>query len=85
MASKFKLLAAVLCMVFVMPILVSVGSPDSVLGNAALAAEKKSLNIKMLKHASVSLSAKAVLRRLTEFRVRRGRFRWLLRQKKVST
>ena len=41
MVNNLKLLVAVLGMVFVMPMLVSIGSPESVLANTVFAAEKK--------------------------------------------
>ena len=67
MASKFKLLVAVLGMVFVMPMLVSVGSPDSVMANAALAAEKKEpkyKDVKTRKRQSVGKSCAKALDRV---------------------
>ena len=67
MASKFKLLVAVLCMVFVMPLLVSVGSPDSVMANTALAAEKKEpkyKDVKTRKRQSVGKSCAKALDRV---------------------
>ena len=67
MVSKFKLLVAVLCMVFVMPMLVSVGSPDSVMANTALAAEKKEpkyKDVKTRKRQSVGKSCAKALDRV---------------------
>ena len=67
MVSKFKLLVAVLCMVFVMPLLVSVGSPDSVMANTALAAEKKEpkyKDVKTRKRQSVGKSCAKALDRV---------------------
>ena len=67
MVSKFKLLVAVLGMVFVMPMLVSVGSPDSVMANAALAAEKKEpkyKDVKTRKRQSVGKSCAKALDRV---------------------
>ena len=49
MVTKLKLLALVLGVVFIMPVLVSVGSPDSVLANTAFSAEKKEPKYKDVK------------------------------------
>ena len=67
MVTKLKLLALVLGVVFIMPVLVSVGSPDSVLANTAFSAEKKEpkyKDVKTRKRQSVGKSCAKALDRV---------------------
>ena len=67
MVSKLKLLAVVLSLAFIMPMLVSVGSPDSILANSAVAAEKKEpkyKDVKTRKRQSVGKSCSNALDRV---------------------
>jgi tetratricopeptide (TPR) repeat protein len=67
MVTKFKLLVAVLGMAFVIPLVVSIGSPDSVMANTALAAEKKEpkyKDVKTRKRQSVGKSCAKALDRV---------------------
>jgi tetratricopeptide (TPR) repeat protein len=67
MVSKLKLLAAVLGVVFIMPMLVSVGAPDSVMANTVVAQEKKEpkyKDVKTRKRQSVGKSCAKALDRV---------------------
>ncbi|MFT5389507.1 MAG: hypothetical protein ACI8W6_001136, partial [Porticoccaceae bacterium] len=67
MVSKLKLLSLVLSVAFIMPMLVSVGSPDSILANSAVAAEKKEpkyKDVKTRKRQSVGKSCAKALDRV---------------------
>ena len=67
MVSKLKLLAVVLGVVFIMPMLVSVGAPDSVMANTVVAQEKKEpkyKDVKTRKRQSVGKSCAKALDRV---------------------
>ena len=67
MVSKLKLLSLVLSVAFIMPMLVSVGSPDSILANSAVAAEGKEpkyKDVKTRKRQSVGKSCAKALDRV---------------------
>ena len=67
MVSKLKLLSLVRSVAFIMPMLVSVGSPDSILANSAVAAEKKQpkyKDVKTRKRQSVGKSCAKALDRV---------------------